>query len=394
VRIVHLSADWHPTGGVSSYVRLVAPAHVAAGHDVLVVHAGETDADGVTDGVTVRGFPSALRPGAGAERFVPAVLGAVRAFAPDIAHFHASNNFAIENAVRALVPTLKTLHTLGFCPAGTKYHAATDTICTFRTGLMCVPRQGYLRCTMSKRPTVWWSNYTLATRANRHHQSFGQLLVTSAFVRDQAVATGFDGDRIAVVPYFTTLPPDVPPVTTRNVLYIGRVAREKGADLVLEAMARVPGDWRVVIVGDGIDMAYLRQRALALSITDRVVFKGWKTGAALDDEYRAAAVVVVPSRLPEPFGITGIEAMAWQRPVVAFDTGGIPEWLDNGAGGFRVAPGDVPGMAARIQALLDDPVLAHDVAARGRARVAQDFTGDPHLRRLQPIYEQVMAHGV
>ena len=290
MRIVHLTVDWHPTGGVSSYIRLVAPAQAAAGHQVLVVHAGEPrDDDGrpAADGVTARAFPGALRvAGTDEARHVPAVLDAVSAFAPDLAHFHASNNFSIEDAVRARVPTLKTLHALAFCPTGTKYHAATGQACTFKTGVMCVPRQAYLRCTMSKRPTVWWNNYAQTVRANVHHQSFGQLVVTSQYVRRQAMANGFDGDRIAVVPYFTALPAEVPPVNSRDVLYIGRIAREKGADLVLEAMALVPGEWRVVIVGDGIDMAYLRTRADALGMRDRVTFKGWMTGAALEDELR------------------------------------------------------------------------------------------------------------
>lgn len=398
MRIAHLTADWHPTGGVSSHLRLLVPAQAAEGHRVLVVHSGEPhqeDARLADDGIDVLAFPAALRTaGAGETRYVPAVLDAVRAFAPDLAHFHVSDNFAIENAVRARVPALKMLHTHGYCPAGTKYHAATGQVCTYRTGVLCVPRQAYLRCTMSKRPTVWWNNYTQTSRANTQHQSYGQLLVASEYVRRTAMATGFDGDRIAVTPYFTTLPADVPAVTTRDVLYIGRVSREKGADLVLEAMALVPGAWRVVIVGDGIDMAYLRQRAVALGMRDRVVFKGWLTGAALEDEYRHAAVVVVPSRLPEPFGITGIEAMAWQRPVVAFDVGGIPEWLENGVGGFRVAAGDLPGMAARIQQLLEDPDQARVVAERGRARVAHDFTAGAHLSRLWPIYDRVISHGV
>jgi glycosyltransferase involved in cell wall biosynthesis len=394
VRILHLTADWHHTGGVSSYVRLVAPALVAEGHDVLVIHAGDATTEGVTDRLDVQAFPASLRPCPDEKRFVPAVMEAVRAFAPDVAHFHASNNFAIEDAVRSRIPALKTMHTLGFCPAGTKYHAALGKPCTVTTGLMCVPRQGYLRCTMSKRPTVWWRNYTHTTRANRHHQTYGQLIVTSQYVRQQAMASGFDGDRIAVVPYFTTLPAAVTPVTTRSVLFVGRIAREKGADLVLEAMARVPGDWRVGIVGDGIDTAFVRARASALGIVDRVDFKGWMTGTALEEEYRQAAVVVVPSRLPEPFGITGIESMAWQRPVVAFDVGGIPEWLDAGVGGYRVPAGDVQAMAARIRELLEHPQAADQVAARGRERVQRDFTAAPHLRKLLPLYERVISHGV
>ena len=394
VRIVHLTVDWHSTGGVSSYIRLLAPAQAAAGHQVLVVHAGAPRDDGraAVDGVTVRAFPGALR--ADDARCAPAVLDAVLGFAPDLAHVHASINFALENAVRARIPALKTLHVYEFCPAGTKFHAATGQACTVTTGLLCVPRQGYLRCTTSRRPAVWWGNYRQALRSNRHHQDYDQLIVASEFVRRQAIATGFDGARVAVVPYFTTLPADVPPVTTRNVLHVGRVVREKGADLLLEAMAQVPGEWRVVIVGDGIDLAFVRQRAAALGIADRVDFKGWRTGTALDEEYRHAAVVAVPSRWPEPFGITGIESMAWQRPVVAFDVGGIPEWLEDGAGGFRVAAGDVPGMAARIRQLLEDPEQAREVAARGRARVAQDFTATTHLRQLASIYDRVVANGV
>ena len=397
MRIVHLTVDWHSTGGVSSYLQLLAPAQAAAGHQVLVVHAGEPrddDARPAVEGVTVRAFPRALRQAPDEGRHVPAVMETVRAFAPDLAHVHACNNFALEHAVRGRIPALKTLHVYEFCPAGTKYHAATDRPCTVATGLLCVPRQGYLRCTTSRRPTVWWRNYAQAQRANLHHRSYHQLIVASEYVRRQAIATGFDGGRVAVVPYFTSLPADTPPVTTRHVLHVGRVTREKGADLLLEAMALVPGEWRVVIVGDGIDMAFVRQRAAALGIADRVDFRGWKTGTALEEEYRQAAVVAVPSRWPEPFGITGIESMAWQRPVVAFDVGGIPEWLENGTGGFRVAAGDVRGMAARIHQLLEDPLQAREVAARGRARVARDFTTAVHLRQLSPIYDRVVTNGV
>ena len=86
--------------------------------------------------------------------------------------------------------------------------------------------------------------------------------------------------------------------------------------------------------------------------------------------------------------------MAWQRPVVAFGVGGIPEWLEDGTGGFRVAAGDVRGMAARIHQLLEDPAQARQIAARGRARVARDFTASTHLRQLAPIYDRVVTNGV
>jgi glycosyltransferase involved in cell wall biosynthesis len=397
MRIVHLTVDWQPTGGISSYVRLLAPAQAAAGHDVLVIHAGDVTEDegcSPTTGVHVRALTNALRLAPDEGQYVSPVLEAIDAFKPDIAHFHGSDNFSVENAVRARVPSLKTMHNLLFCPAGTKYHGATGKACELATGILCVPRQGYLRCTTSKRPSVWWRNYQYTVRANAHNQTHTDLIVTSEYVRRTAAASGFDRTRISVVPYFTTVPASVPPVTTRNVLYVGRLSREKGPDLVLEAMALVPGDSRAVIIGDGIDMGYLHKRADALGLTDRVDFRGWLNGAALEDEYRRAAIVVVPSRLPEPFGITGIEALAWARPVVAFGVGGIPEWLTDGVGGFCVPGEDVGAMAQRIRQLLDDPSMAHEVGARGRARAERDFAVGPHLANLAPIYSRVMSRPV
>ena len=71
------------------------------------------------------------------------------------------------------------------------------------------------------------------------------------------------------------------------------------------------------------------QLASKLKISDRVVFTGRVDHEKLESYYAAARLVVVPSRWPEPFGMVGIEAMARGRPVVAFDTGGIGDWLED-----------------------------------------------------------------
>lgn len=394
MRIAHLTADWLATGGVSSYVRLLAPAQAADGHDVLVVHANAPLDEPLPPRVSIAAVPAAFRhdPHSDDARFVAPVRAALERFAPDLVHVHASDNFAVEDDVRARYPTIKTMHNLWFCPAGTKYHAGTGHACVHPTGVLCVPRQALLTCTMSRRPWVWWSNYQLASRSIAHHLTWRQLIVTSPFVREQAMASGFDGARIAVVPYFTDIPAVVDPSASTRVLYVGRVAREKGADLVVEALARCPGDWRGVIIGDGIDMPYVRQRVDALGLRDRIEFPGWMTGDALADQYRRAGVVVVPSRLPEPFGITGIEAMAHARPVVAFRTGGIPSWLEDGVGGWLAEPGSAEDLARQITRVLTRPDEARAAAERGRRRAVQDFSYRAHVARLDPLYAEARVH--
>jgi len=396
VRVALLTDDWRPTGGVASHVRLVAPALAAAGHQVLVVHAGdarEHAGDRPVPGVTVQGVLGAFRDyGRRANTAViPPVLAALREFGADIAHVHSNTNPMLERAVHTTLPTLKTIHALDLCPSGTKFHFATAQTCRYQTGPMCLPRQVYLRCTLSRRPQVVWRNYRRTREANARLQMYPRVIVASEFVRQLAVTNGVASDQVTVIPYFTHAPDTVEPSRSRTVLFVGRVTPEKGVELLIDAMRTVPGAWQLVIVGDGMSMPRVRRAVVAAGLTDRVTFRGWLNGDALAQAYREAAVVVVPSRWPEPFGIVGIEAMAQARPVVAFRTGGIPEWLHEGDGGHLVPPGDVSALAAGIGALLEAPEDAARLAMRGRARVIADYSDAAHLARLIPVYADVQS---
>lgn len=391
MRVALLTPDWLPNGGIASHVRLLAPALASAGHHVLVLHAGALN-DEPRPGVTVRGLPGHLRDN-GHDANVAAirpVVDVLRAFAPDVLHVHGNANFPLGDVLRAGFPMLHTVHALDLCPAGTKWHSATDTECHYVTGPMCLPRMVYLRCMLSKRPHVLWRHYVGARMATQQLRAVPEVVVASEYVRQLAITNGVDGDRVTVVPIFTDPPATTVPIRDhRTILYVGRVVHEKGLDLLLSALATVDGDWRLVVAGDGIGMARLRQDVERAGLGGRVQLRGWLNDDALTEAYRDATVVVVPSRWPEPFGTVGIEAFAHARPVVAFATGGIPEWLRDGDGGYLAPQGDVRTMGARIQQLLNDPADAARVAAQGRARVLREFSAAAHLARLLPIYERV-----
>lgn len=389
MRLALLTPDWTPNGGIATYVRLVSAALADAGHQVLVLHGDAFDGHAPRGVETARFAASHSVVGADAEGAVGATMDQLLAFRPDVVHLHGVNNIPLERRVLGEFAATKTFHVFEFCPSGTKFHHATDQACTFRTSGACVPRQAYLRCTLSKRPSVWWSQYRRAARLNTHNQAFSRCLVASTYVQDEAVRTGYERERLDVVPYFTTLPQVVAAPSPRHILFVGRLMREKGVDLLLDALSRLKGDWACTIVGEGIASEQIRAHARSRGVDHRVTFAGWLTGDALAEALQAATVVAVPSRWPEPFGIVGIEAMAHARPVVAFRVGGIPEWLDDGVTGYAVAPGDVDAFAAGLGRLLDHPDEARAFGAAGRARVAKDFVASAHLARLMPIYKRL-----
>lgn len=170
---------------------------------------------------------------------------------------------------------------------------------------------------------------------------------------------------------------DVPVVARENmILFAGRVVADKGADRFVEACARalpaLPG-WRAEMVGAdrfGVDspetpwIAALRPRAAAAG----VVMRGYLPHREVLAAMAQAAVVVVPSRWAEPFGLTALEAMAAGAVLVYAPRGGLPEVA--GDAGVAVDPEDPAGMAAVLVALAGDPSRRAALGAAGRARAA------------------------
>lgn len=392
MRILQVTKNWRPNGGVAVYVRDLARALAEAGHEVAVVHA-DPGAPAIGAGVREIAIRGLADDGASAERQTGDALRAIDAFEPDVVHVHACNNFGLERELRARYPALKTLHNYDFCPADTKYHFALGRPCHHRTGVWCLGRMAYKRCVLSRRPRVLWQMYRRATRANRHNAGYPVLVVASEYVRRQAVATGYRLEQVRTLPYFTSVPgvASVPSErsNSRTIFFCGRLGPEKGLPLLLRALPRLRGSWRLVVAGDGSERARAERLAQRLGIAERVDFRGWADRGTLDVLYQEAAVVAMPSRWPEPFGIAGLEALAYERPVVAFAVGGIPEWLDDGETGFLVPPYDLEMFAERLQRVLDNPSLGARMGARGRERVRKNFSSGVHLARLVAEYERV-----
>jgi mannosylfructose-phosphate synthase len=170
----------------------------------------------------------------------------------------------------------------------------------------------------------------------------------------------------------------------KTVLALGRMAKNKGYDLLLQAMpvvfARIPDARLVLAVGstepdetERTLIAGLHQVAERLGIEERVTFKGYISDDELPDYYRAADVFALSSRY-EPFGMTAIEAMACGTPAVVTTEGGLCEQVVWGVESLYANPFDPGEFGHAIAAVLQHPRVAHQLAKFGPRKARSRFT--------------------
>lgn len=162
--------------------------------------------------------------------------------------------------------------------------------------------------------------------------------------------------------------------------------RGKGVDVLLESLARVTEPYECVIVGDGSHRPTCERLRDRLGLQDRVQFAGFQPQAKLAEYYRDASLSVMSSLWPEPFGATGLEAMRCGLPVVAFDAGGIREWLLDGVNGFLVPWMDRDAYARKIEALLRDKALARQLGENGRRLASERFNFSTYIDGLEELF--------
>ncbi|MDN4593168.1 1,4-alpha-glucan branching protein domain-containing protein [Polycladomyces subterraneus] len=178
----------------------------------------------------------------------------------------------------------------------------------------------------------------------------------------------------------------------RVVLFIGRLVREKGVDTLLTAagniLARHP-DVKFVIAGKGPMMEEWKNQAKRLGYGDRVLFAGFVSDEDRNRLLRNAAVTVFPS-LYEPFGIVALEAMTAGSPVVVSDVGGLADVVEHGQNGLKMYAGDARSLATQVNALLDDPVWAQQLAEAGRQSIKQ-YDWSRIAQQTITVYQRVLG---
>lgn len=223
------------------------------------------------------------------------------------------------------------------------------------------------------------------------------VVAVSDSTRDDLVARGLDAADVHVVPNGVDLdlyrPDPATGVFDRpTVLYLGRLKRYKGVDLVLKAVARLRDrgvDVRLVVGGKGDDRPRLEALAVSLAIEDRVEFEGFVSHDRKLELLRRAWVHVLTSP-KEGWGITVVEAGACGTPSVASDAPGLRDSVRDGETGLLVPHGDVDALAAALERVISDEALRSRLG-EAAVRFARGLSWDAAADRFEEILRRRVA---
>jgi glycosyltransferase involved in cell wall biosynthesis len=311
---------------------------------------------------------------------------------PDAVFLHDRGSWPQAREASTIAPTYAWVHDYAFvCPATIAWFRRDQDVCDLPLGIHCVVN-AYTKGCNARRPHHNIQNYRAVSGVLESLDHFSGVLVASQFVKARLVVGGIRPDMIHIVPYFVPRVAEVADARRddgRSVLFVGRLNELKGVDLLLEAMRLLPDNCTLTIAGDGYSRSNLERHARRIGLgPDRVAFRGYVHGwNDLAELYRASSVLAIPSLWPEPFGIVGLEALLFGRPVVAFDVGGISEWLEDEWSGLLAKPGNVDDLAAKLGRFLTDPHYRHVLGNQGRQAVLSRFGPEEHWRRFMQVVE-------
>ena len=171
----------------------------------------------------------------------------------------------------------------------------------------------------------------------------------------------------------------------------GRIVREKGIDILIQAVAKLNGPWDLKILGSGPDQARLEKMSQRLGINARVKFDE-RLPSMLLPNYLSSLDVLVLSSITKPnwkeqFGRILIEAMACEVVTVGARSGAIPEVIDDA--GLLFDEGDIDGLAAQLQRLIDDSALRKNLVETAKKRVHTYYTHAVIAQQTVDIYRQI-----
>jgi glycosyltransferase involved in cell wall biosynthesis len=318
-----------------------------------------------------------------------------QSFQPDVIYIHKLADLALlENLISSQVPVIRMVHDHDlYCMRSYKYNYFTRHICERAMSPYCVvPCGAFLARDHEGALPVKWVSYSAKVRELELNRKLDRLVVASQFMKQELRRNGFAADKIEI---HAPVPPRGDPglrstFSDRNIIvYAGQIIRGKGVDVLLESLAQMSVPFECFIFGDGKDRAACERLSRKLGLSKRVHFKGHVSAQEIAIFYHEASVAVVSSVWPEPFGAVGLEAMRYGVPVVAFDSGGIREWLMDGHNGFLVPWMDRSAFAQRVETLLKDKRLAYELGENGRRVVAEHFDFSNYVTGLETLFSQV-----
>jgi glycosyltransferase involved in cell wall biosynthesis len=380
MRILLAHSFYRLAGGEDSYVlrqrELLLPSHKVE----LITKANSKLPTGVSTALRMTWSPALIKE-------VKDCIDTTRA---EVVHLHnpypgfgAAVHLASESCG---VPLVVTVHSARMrCPNGLMF--TKDSLCqlceggNYANAIMndCFPSR--------RQATAYAAALWIHRGPLKLEQRVAAFIAPSRFMATRLQEWGIAPARVEFVPNFAPIQPTATTEPGSYGLYLGRLASEKGLDVLLQAI-RGSGDPPFRIVGTGPlekDVQSLADR-LHLSNTE---FYGHLNGDDMWNTLRAARFVVLPSVCMENAPMAGLEALSLGRPLLVSRAGGLPELVESGAGA-SFSPGDVGGLSQAIQKFMADDECCQSAGEAGLEYSRSSLSPRSHQRALERVYERAL----
>lgn len=387
MKILLISDYSVPRGGNEIVTLALRDGLRARGHDVRLF-ASRASTDGERDQADYRCFGTASPWRAALWCGNPSAYFRLRRalaeFRPDVVHVR----LFLSQLSPLILPLLRDIPSIyhdgwyrTVCPIGSR---------VLPDGRGCSEAAGYVCYQKGCVPLVAWPLLMTQLRLWRHWRGVFDVVVANS----RSVARWLETSGITPVEVIrngvVTRAPRPPLEDPPTIAFAGRLAYEKGVDILLDAFKLVSQrrpETRLLIAGEGPEGH--RLRGMARQIGGTIEFLGHQPRGAVERRFDAAWVQVAPSRGAEPFGNALAEAMMRGTAVVASANGGFTEYVQHEVTGLLVPPEDPATLGEALVKVVSDRQYAESLGRAGRRFALEAFDQDRFLDRFVAIYERL-----
>ncbi len=383
MKVLLVHNDYGKYSGEEAVVDKMAGMLPPIGYEVAQLRMTTADARESLMG-KIRGFVSGIYCPGG----VKAMREAIRRESPDVVNVHNLYPFispaALKECRKAGVPVVMTVHNFRImCPTG--LFMRDNRPCE-----MCLERGNEwgcvkYNCEHSRLKSIGYAARNAVARIGRYYRDYVDMFACiTDFQRRKLIQAGFSPEKIVVIPNSM----DVPPLTVceagNYVAYSGRISREKGVDMIIEAARRHP-DIPFKLAGA------VRDTDLVADLPSNVELAGYLSGEKLRDFYANARFFVMASRWYEGFPMTILEAARFAKPMVAPDHGGFTEIIGRGddAIGMLFAPGNIDSFDEMVASLCGDLIKTQLLGAKSYVKLQKQYSTEVVVDKWNALLAQM-----
>ncbi len=311
---------------------------------------------------------------------------------PDVAHFHnimyVLSPSAYQAALDSGIAVVQTLHNYRLvCLGGQLLRDGKPCeLCVGRK----FPYYGlYYGCYRGSRSATLVRGLMLLNQKRLHlwERAIQIFIALTEFARQKFIQGGLPANKIVVKPNFVYPDPGAGKHQGRYALFAGRLAKEKGIEVMLQAWSAMPPSIPLKIVGDGPLAEHVQHMAAQYS---HIVWLGHQTREKVLQLMQEARLLVFPSVCYENMSLSLLEAMATGLPVIASGHGSMASLIRHGETGWLFEPGNSEALRQQVQKVWDSPETLHQVGQNARAEYLQKYTPERNYEQLIAIYEQAI----